>query len=130
MSTFGEMAFGNRWRKAASALTAIGLIAGTITAVAKAFPTVEPLIPAHREWVRDYSSPTAKKVTELAISLNEIEQRRLVSDLRNVENELKGDLAKSNPQYKNALQLGADHMRNDLNALEVQNKRLRTEIGE
>lgn len=113
-----------------SVLTTITLVAGTITAVNAAFPIVEPILFAHRAWVRDYSTPTTKRVTEIALALNEIEQRGLVKDLRNIEDQLKGDDATKNPQYKAALQLGVDRMKRDLSALEIQGKKLRLELGE
>lgn len=120
-----------RYWKTAIAITAIiGGLTGALGTWAAFYSTVEPFVPVYRGYLRDYTTPTAKRVTELAISLNEMEQRRLVGDLRNLENEMKSDLAMKTPQYKAALQLGVDQMNKDLSSLEAQHKKLQLEIGE
>ena len=61
-----------RWRNLVKIAASIGVIAGAITAFAKAVPVVEPYAPAHREFVR---GSTAEQTAPL----------RLVQDRHSIE---------------------------------------------
>ena len=112
------------------ALSFVSLLAGTIVAVAKALPVVEPYAPAHRAYVREQHDDTVQ-IAQSAAKENQAILRDL--QVEAAEGKLAAttnDLAKWNLELNKAADESTkDIIRRQINTLEATKRKLEAQIN-
>jgi hypothetical protein len=102
----------------------IGTVAGAIYAVAQAAPIAEPILPAHRAWVREVTEPVLQRVIKMQLAQNDERRQRLLDEVQKREIELQSPQVQQLPQYKNLVQQRVDRIKSELKTIDEQNNNL------
>lgn len=116
------------WFNSLSRLTKIASFAGAILAVvvsgAAAINIVEPVLPAHRGYVRNTELPLIVRVITAQLGVNREERERLLNESKQRELELAKPEVQSTPAYQKLLQERYDHVKKRLDEIDKDDKAL------
>ena len=122
------MKFDLTWKGIAAAVGIIGVSAGAIYSTAEAWPYVEPLLAAHRGYVRAYDieqmKPFVERLIRVQVAQNRDRRQTLLDEAAKREIELQGDQAKQLPQYRALIQERVNRISEELKTLDEQDNSL------
>jgi hypothetical protein len=117
--------------KVAKIATYVGAILTVIVTGASAWGIVEPIMPAHRGYVRstegDAITPVMARLIVAQLDIDREKRERLLRESKDRELELTSPDASNTPQYKALLQERLDAIKGQLQQLDDDDKNLTTE---
>jgi hypothetical protein len=108
----------------------VGVVSGTITATALAWPRVEPYWIAHRGYVLDHEHPLLSRIIEIELKSNDARRERLLNEAPQRELDLQSPQAQQAPQYKALIQDRLRNIKQELYTIDQQNEKLLKEKGQ
>ena len=108
----------------------VGVVSGTITATAVAWPRIEPYWVAHRAYVLEHESPLLHRIIEIELKSNDARRERLLNEAPQRELDLQSPQAQQAPQYKALIEDRLRNIKQELNVIDKQNEQLLKEKGQ